>query len=129
MITASAALRTSLPAVVQPSCPILVTSPLNNRPVTRHLGIGNVQLLPREQKTRTLLQLAANRLPLFSSTYNLFFQAFTPDFLCFHPLPDSFLQNRGVGASMANFLSAQKEALKGREPRTAWGEADPGLGG
>jgi hypothetical protein len=102
MITALTALRASLPAVVNPSRQRLVTSALNNRSVARRLVSQCSACGPREQETHTVcswLQLAAKRALLFSSTYGLFFQAFTPDFLCFHQVPASFLQNRGVGGT------------------------------
>ena len=60
MITALTGLRPSLPAVVNPSRPILVTSALNNLPVTRRLGIFNVQPVDPGSRTSDSLQLAAN---------------------------------------------------------------------
>ena len=53
---------------------------------------------------------------------------FATDFLCFHPLTDSFLQNRGVEGYMTNLINSKVKPPKGREPRTAWGEAIRGLG-
>jgi hypothetical protein len=52
---------------------------------------------PKKWAYCNLLQLAAKSVPLFSSLYSLFFSTFTRDFLCFHQLPASFLQNRGWG--------------------------------
>ena len=133
MITALTALRTSLPAVVNQSQPPNIghigsqQPPCHPPPQYRLCSACG----PQEQETHTVcnwLQFAAKPLPLFSSTYSLFFHVFTPDFLCFHQLPSSFLQNRGVGGSMTNFYQRKTKPLKGREPRTAWGEAIQGLG-
>ena len=60
MITALTALRTSLPADVNPNRPIFVTAALNNRPVSRRLGIGYVQAVDRRSKNSDRLRLVAS---------------------------------------------------------------------
>src|ERR1700722_17166962 len=111
MITPSAALRASLPAVVNPSRQILVTSALNNRPVSRRLGIGYVQPADRESKKlrpfATGCNLLQKPLPLFSSTYSLFFA------------------KQGGRGVHDKFLLTQNEAPKRKRAPNRLGGGDP----
>ncbi|HEX3544037.1 MAG TPA: hypothetical protein VHT31_05885, partial [Candidatus Acidoferrum sp.] len=75
------------------------SSSLHPLPILSNLSATNrvCAAAPRKSASSNLLQLAAKSVPLFSSLYSLFFSTFTRDFLCFHQLPASFLQNRGWG--------------------------------
>jgi hypothetical protein len=64
--------------------------------------------VPRNEKIG-LLQFAATRCktaPFVFIILQALFCSFTPDFLCFHKLPASFLQNRGWGYQFASKILA-----------------------
>jgi hypothetical protein len=111
MITATAAPRPSLPAALNPA----QRRPSSHPQHPANLSVtGPVGATQREnQSLCNSLQLIAKRLPLFSSTYSLFFA------------------KQGVGYTQHdNFFSTLNETVPKREkPRTAWGEAIRGLGG
>jgi hypothetical protein len=132
MITALAALRISLTAVVNPNRPILVTASLNKALSPAASVSAMFNLWTARAKTQTVcncLQFTAKPLPLFSSTYSLFFRAFTPDFLCFHQLPALFCKTGGQGVSMAKFFQLKPRPPERKRAPHRLGGGDPGLGG
>jgi hypothetical protein len=131
MIAALTALRSSLPAVVNPNRPILVTSPLNSRPLSR-LAIGNVQLLctagAKNSDRLQLIAICCKTAPFIFIHLQPLFSHFYARLSLFSSTSSLFFAKQGGRGSMTNFFQLKMKAPKEREPRTAWGEAIRGLG-